>query len=109
METINKTGNPVIAQEIIAAIQEVYDPELPVNVYDLGLIYRIEITENLEVEILMTLTSPNCPEAESIPLKVQQAVTAVKGIISVSVSLTFEPTWNADMLSDEAKLEMGLF
>lgn len=90
-------------------IKLVYDPEIPVNIWDLGLIYDIQITELNEVVILMTLTAPNCPEAEGIPAEVQDRVGMIDEVRAVKVLLTFEPPWDKDRLSDEAKLELGLF
>ncbi|MBU0488565.1 MAG: SUF system Fe-S cluster assembly protein [Bacteroidetes bacterium] len=108
MITENKSGNPALEQQIIAAIQEVYDPEIPVNVYDLGLIYEIRISTEKQVHIVMTLTSPNCPEAESLPGKVRLKVMDVPGVMGVNLELTFEPPWDADQMTDDAKLELGM-
>ena len=95
--------------KVIAALRSVFDPEIPVNIYDLGLIYSIKVNpENNDVDILMTLTTPNCPVAEDMPGDVQQAVALVEGIGTVKVELTFEPPWDKDMLTEEALLELGL-
>lgn len=95
--------------KIIAALRSVFDPEIPVNIYDLGLIYNLKIDENTkDVYILMTLTSPNCPVAEDMPGQVQEAVSLVEGVGKVKVELTFEPPWDKDMLSESALLELGL-
>lgn len=95
--------------KIIAAIRSVFDPEIPVNVYDLGLIYNLQINDQTnDVYILMTLTSPNCPVAEDMPMQVQEAVKLVEGVGAVKVELTFEPPWDKDMLSESALLELGL-
>ncbi len=94
--------------EIVNALKTVYDPEIPVNIYDLGLIYEVEVLENGKVRILMTLTSPNCPVAESLPLDVKNVVAGVTGVNDVELNLTFDPPWSRDMLSDEALLELGL-
>lgn len=96
-----------IEEKIIAALKTVYDPEIPVNVYDLGLIYRIDVSETFEVTIEMTLTAPNCPMADFIMEDVQMKVEATEGVKSTVVNLVFEPAWNKDMLSEEAKLELG--
>ena len=85
----------------------VFDPEIPVNVYDLGLIYRIEVEENGNVQIDMTLTAPNCPAADFIMEDVRQKVESVEGVNTASVNLVFEPEWDKDMMSEEAKLELG--
>jgi len=89
---------------IIEALKTVYDPEIPVNVYDLGLIYEIHVSENDEVKIVMTLTAPGCPLAEQLPEQVKQAVAAVQGVKSVWVELTFDPVWTPERLSEEARI-----
>jgi FeS assembly SUF system protein len=94
---------------IIAALRSVFDPEIPVNIYDLGLIYNLQVDEPAgDVRILMTLTTPNCPVAEDMPGQVQEAVSLVEGVKSAKVELTFEPPWDKDMLSESALLELGL-
>lgn len=94
-------------QQIIKTLKTIYDPEIPVDIYELGLIYDVHISTDGEAQILMTLTSPNCPEAESLPLKVEEKITSIQGIYSTKVNLTFEPTWTQDMMSEEAKFELG--
>lgn len=94
---------------IIDALRSVYDPEIPVNIYDLGLIYEIKVSGQGDVYIKMTLTSPNCPIAEDMPINVRDAVASVEGIQKVDVELTFEPEWTKEMMSDAAKLELGFF
>ncbi|MBN1197830.1 MAG: SUF system Fe-S cluster assembly protein [Bacteroidales bacterium] len=94
--------------KVIAAIKQVYDPEIPVNIYDLGLIYELTIDEQNNVSVLMTLTTPNCPVAEDMPGIVQKEIKMIEGIGEVTVELTFEPPWDMEKLSDEAKLELGL-
>ncbi|GAO28014.1 SUF system Fe-S cluster assembly protein [Geofilum rubicundum] len=94
--------------DIVNAIKTVYDPEIPVNIYDLGLIYEVDVKEDGKVRIVMTLTSPNCPVAESLPQEVHDVVADLEGVTSVDVSMTFDPPWDRDMLSDEALLELGL-
>ncbi len=94
-------------EAIVAMIKTVYDPEIPVNIYDLGLIYDVEVTEDKEVKIDMTLTAPNCPAADFIIEDVKMKVESVEGVKSVTVNLVFEPEWNKDMMSEEAKLELG--
>lgn len=88
-------------------LKTVYDPEIPVNIYDLGLIYNIEIDEDHLVHILMTLTAPNCPLADELVEEVQKKVESLKGVKRCEVKLTFNPPWDRNMLSDEAKLELG--
>lgn len=104
MSTIDKTK---IEKDILTVIRTIYDPEIPVNIYDLGLIYEINVSDEADVHVLMTLTTPNCPVAESLPLEVKQRVGDVDGVKSSEVELTFEPPWDEDMLSDEAKLDLG--
>ena len=94
---------------IVEKLKEVYDPEIPVNIYDIGLIYEINVSENGHASILMTLTSPNCPVAESLPLEVKEKAEETEGVSEVDIELTFEPPWTMDMLSDEARLELGMF
>lgn len=96
-------------EAIIAKLKEVYDPEIPVNVYDIGLIYEVNILDDGKANILMTLTSPNCPVAESLPLEVKYKAEEADGIDEVEVDLTFEPPWTMDLLTDEARLELGMF
>lgn len=96
-----------IEEKIVNVLKTVFDPEIPVNVYDLGLIYKIDVGEEGKVDIDMTLTAPNCPAADFIIEDVQQKVESVEEVSSVIVNLVFEPEWNKDMLSDEAKLELG--
>lgn len=93
---------------IIEKLRTIYDPEIPVNVYDLGLIYGIEITQGAEVIVTMTLTTANCPAAESLPMQVEMAVLHVDGVQRATVNLTFEPPYEMSMMTEEAKLELGL-
>jgi FeS assembly SUF system protein len=93
---------------VIEQLHRVYDPEIPVDIYNLGMIYEVKVSDDHHVYILMTLTSPNCPVAESLPMEVRDMVRAVKGVKDVEVEVTFDPPWSQDMLSEEAKLELGL-
>ena len=93
---------------VIAALKEVYDPEIPVNIYDLGLIYELNINKAREVFIIMTFTAPNCPMADEVMMEVQQGVEAVPGVTKCTINLTFEPEWDRSMLSEEARVELGL-
>lgn len=93
---------------VIASIKEVYDPEIPVNVYDLGLIYELTISKAHEVYILMTFTAPNCPMADQVLAEVREGVEAVPGVTKCTIELTFEPEWDRSMLSEEARVELGL-
>ena len=96
-----------IEERIIEMLKTVFDPEIPVNVYDLGLIYKIDVQENGIVLIDMTLTAPNCPAADFIMEDVRQEVESVEGVNTAAVNLVFEPEWDKDMMSEEAKLELG--
>lgn len=100
--------NKRIKEAVIEQLSTVYDPEIPVNIYELGLIYEVKVKENGNVYVLMTLTSPNCPVAESLPAEVREKVESVEGVAKAEIELTFEPPWDQDMISDEAKLELGL-
>ncbi len=97
-----------IEADIVMGLKHVYDPEIPVNVYDLGLIYEIDVNDNYDVAVTMTLTAPNCPMADQVLMDVQNAVDMVSGVNSSEVKLVFDPPWDQDMLSEEAKLELGL-
>ena len=96
-----------IESEIVIALKQVFDPEIPVNVYDMGLIYKIDIDDDYNVEIEMTLTAPNCPASTQIISMVNENVLNVPKVKDVFVNLVFEPAWNKDMMSEEAKLELG--
>jgi len=102
-------GDPELRSRVIAALKEIYDPEIPLNIYDLGLIYRIDIDPDTNTSIDMTLTSPNCPVAESLPGEVENAAKAVDGIGDVQLELVWDPPWDMDRLGEAARLELGLF
>ena len=95
-------------EKIIKEIKKIYDPEIPVNIYELGLIYRLEVDENNKVNIDMTLTSPNCPVAESLPNEVKENIKKVEGVSDVNLNLVWEPPWDKDKMSEAAKLELNL-
>ena len=97
-----------IGELVVEKICSIYDPEIPVNIYELGLIYDIQVSEDCDVEIEMTLTSPNCPVAETLPVEVEEKVKVLKEVNNVKVNITFEPAWDKDMMSEEAKLELGM-
>lgn len=97
-----------IKDEVINKIQTVFDPEIPVNIYELGLIYEVEVNPGNEVFVTMTLTSPNCPAAASLPEEVEQKIKEIEGVKSVKLELTFDPPWHQDLMSEAAKLELGL-
>ncbi len=94
-------------EKIVAILKDVYDPEIPVNIWEMGLIYDIQVNEH-EVYILMTLTAPNCPVAETLPSEVKNRVMSIPGITAVKVDITFEPMWDIDRMSPAARLELGL-
>jgi len=109
---MNTTSTPPapedLAPDIIEALKTVYDPEIPVNIYDLGLIYGFEVDDNYFVDVSMTLTAPGCPVAETFPGIVENAVKGVVGVSDARVELTFEPPWTMNNMSEEAKLELGM-
>ncbi len=97
-----------IENNVISALRMIFDPEIPVNIYDLGLIYDLKIDDEYNVNVLMTLTTPNCPVAEDMPGMVRSEIQLIEGIGQVNVELTFEPPWDMEKLTDEAKLELGM-
>ncbi|MEN8193172.1 MAG: SUF system Fe-S cluster assembly protein [Bacteroidota bacterium] len=97
-----------LEKEIIEMLKTVFDPEIPVNIYELGLIYKVEVTESFNAIIQMTLTTPACPVAESLPGEVRQRIKGIDGLKEVFVDLVWEPPWNMEMMSDEAKLQLGM-
>lgn len=98
-----------LRDRIVHAIRQVYDPEIPINIYELGLIYGVEIDEaTKKVRVKMTLTTPNCPEAQSLPQYVKQMVERVEGVNEAEVEIVWEPMWNKEMMSDAAKLQLGM-
>jgi FeS assembly SUF system protein len=99
--------NAALAQTVIDVIKTCYDPEIPVDVWELGLIYEIRIDEQNNLEVKMTLTSPSCPVAESLPNEIEQKLKGISGLASAKVILTFEPTWTKDMMSEVAQVELG--
>ena len=103
----NKIDPNLLGEKIVNELKQVYDPEIPVDVYELGLIYDVFINESNEVKILMTLTSPNCPVAESLPKEVEDKVKTLDEVKDAEVEITFDPPWTKDLMSDEAKLELG--
>ena len=97
-----------LGEKILNVLKTIYDPEIPVDIYELGLIYDVFVNEDVEVKILMTLTSPNCPVAESLPKEVKDSAMQVEGIEKVNLDLVFEPPWDKNMMSEAAKLELNL-
>ena len=96
-----------LGEKIVAMIKTIFDPEIPVDIYELGLIYDVFVNEEMDVKILMTLTSPNCPVAETLPMEVEEKVRSIEEVRNAEVEITFDPTWTQDMMSEEAKLELG--
>lgn len=107
IEQKNSSTDENLRDKVIAALKTVYDPEIPVDIYELGLIYEINVFPINNVFVLMTLTSPSCPSAEVIPSEVEQKLKAIEGINDVKVELTFDPPYSQDMMSEAAKLELG--
>ena len=97
-----------LGEKIVGVLKTIFDPEIPVDIYELGLIYDVFINEDNDVKILMTLTSPNCPVAETLPVEVEEKVKSLDEIKDVQVEITFDPPWTQDLISEEAKLELGL-
>ena len=106
MEEFNDTIN--LGENVVKVLKGIYDPEIPVDIYELGLIYDVMVNEENQVKILMTLTSPNCPVAESLPQEVQDKIKAIDGVTDCEVEITFDPPWTKDLMSEEAKLELGM-
>lgn len=112
-EEKNKMGKPditdrmLIEKDVVVALKNIFDPEIPVNIFDLGLIYEIDVKDDFHVDVIMTLTAPNCPVAESLPQEVKEKVADVNGVKSAEVEITFDPPWDKDMMSEEAKLDLG--
>jgi len=104
---MNKTDKDALGEKIVTMIKTIFDPEIPVDIYELGLIYDVFVNDEMDVKILMTLTSPNCPVAETLPVEVEEKVKTIDVIRNAEVEITFEPTWTQDMMSEEAKLELG--
>lgn len=100
--------NISLGEQIVKVLKGIYDPEIPVDIYELGLIYDVMVNEDMDVKVLMTLTSPNCPVAESLPQEVEQKIKAIDMVKSVELELTFDPPWSRDLMSEEAKLELGM-
>ena len=96
-----------LGEKIVETVKTIYDPEIPVDIYELGLIYDVFVNENMDVKILMTLTSPNCPVAETLPMEVEEKIRSIDEVNSAEVEITFDPSWSQDMMSEEAKLELG--
>lgn len=104
---MSEANTPELGDKIVEILKTIYDPEIPVDIYELGLIYDVFVNENFDVKILMTLTSPNCPVAETLPVEVEEKVKTIDVVNNAEVEITFDPMWTQDMMSEEAKLELG--
>ncbi len=112
MEETNIEHKPLrtfvdVQNEAIQVIQTVYDPEIPVNIYELGLIYEVNVSNELNIEIVMSLTSPFCPAAQSMPAEIKEKLSTIEGVNEVEVRVTFDPPWSQDLMSEAAKLQLG--
>lgn len=103
----NKINPQDLGEKIVKELKSIFDPEIPVDIYELGLIYDVFVNEDNEVKILMTLTSPNCPVAESLPQEVEEKIRSIDEVKTAEVEITFDPPWTKDLMSEEAKLELG--
>ena len=103
----NKINPQDLGEKIVKELKSIFDPEIPVDIYELGLIYDVFVNEDNEVKILMTLTSPNCPVAESLPQEVEEKIRSIDEVKTAEVEITFDPPWSQDLMSDEAKLKLG--
>lgn len=104
---MSEANTPELGDKIVEVLKTIFDPEIPVDIYELGLIYDVFVNENFDVKILMTLTSPNCPVAETLPVEVEEKVKTIDVVNNAEVEITFDPMWTQDMMSEEAKLELG--
>ena len=103
----NKKNSQDLGEKIVKELKSIFDPEIPVDIYELGLIYDVFVNEDNEVKILMTLTTPNCPVAETLPQEVEEKIKSIDEVKSAEVEITFDPPWTKDLMSEEAKLELG--
>jgi len=108
METETHIDTQELGEKIVRVLKTIYDPEIPVDIYELGLIYDVFVNEDLEVRILMTLTSPNCLVAETLPVEVEEKVKSLDAVKDAEVEITFDPPWTQELMSEEAKLELGM-
>jgi FeS assembly SUF system protein len=104
---LNEQDMEMVGGQVVDVLRTIYDPEIPVDIYELGLIYDVRVSDEGDVEIEMTLTSPNCPVAESLPVEVEEKVKTIEKVRGSKVNITFDPPWTKDMMSEEAKLELG--
>ena len=104
----NKMNSQDLGEKIVKELKSIFDPEIPVDIYELGLIYDVFVNEDSEVKILMTLTTPNCPVAETLPQEVEEKIKSIDEVKTAEVEITFDPPWTKDLMSEEAKLELGI-
>ena len=104
----NKLNSQDLGEKIVKELKSIFDPEIPVDIYELGLIYDVFVNEDNEVKILMTLTTPNCPVAETLPQEVEEKIKSIDEVKTAEVEITFDPPWTKDLMSEEAKLELGM-
>ncbi|CAI8359965.1 MAG: Uncharacterised protein [Owenweeksia sp. TMED14] len=107
-ENMNDDQMQTLGEKSVEVLRSIFDPEIPVDIYELGLIYDVQVSEDADIHILMTLTSPNCPVAESLPLEVKEKVKTIEEAKEVEVEITFDPPWTKDMMSEAARLELGM-
>ena len=105
---MNEEKMQQMGEAVVTMLKSIYDPEIPVDIYELGLIYDVQVSDQKQAHILMTLTSPNCPVAETLPMEVKEKVESIVGIDECEVEITFEPPWTKEMMSEEARLELGM-
>lgn len=101
-------NSEVLGEKIVRVLKTIYDPEIPVDIYELGLIYDVMVSSDNDIKILMTLTTPNCPVAESLPMEVEEKVKTMEEVKDCEVEITFDPPWSQELMSEEAKLELGM-
>lgn len=101
-------NSEVLGEKIVTVLKTIYDPEIPVDIYELGLIYDVMVSTDNEIKILMTLTTPNCPVAESLPMEVEEKIKSMDEVTDCEVEITFDPPWSQELMSEEAKLELGM-
>ena len=104
----NTIDTNALGEKIVKVLKTIFDPEIPVDIYELGLIYDVFVNEDFDVKILMTLTTPNCPVAETLPVEVEEKVKSINEVKDAEVEITFDPPWSQDLMSEEAKLELGM-
>ena len=96
-----------LGEDVVGVLCQIYDPEIPVNIYELGLIYDVEVSDQYDVRVLMTFTAPNCPVSETLPVEIKEKIETLEKVKSATIDITWEPPWEKDMMSEEAKLELG--